>query len=270
MHAGRLTQLLWDENLHMDALKGRLSNFNTTLGTQANRIHKQVLTGSSRVRWVYVDKEQTIQVAHCFVPFDDSGTATCMGAQGDGIQETTCVKFPHDAFECVLLTVIPKNKLTGLRTWENNNRLPDSSLEVEAEVGPGPLDHDGNADTLPYFLAIPYLQPVLGHVPIGHPVTQPLPDGDYNAAFAGWFAGDAFLCLKHNLKSAHVGTTIFAASNWTLGRLVAPIVNGISSGLYENMIDQLVAIMAGGGETCNSLMSEACCDKLHMFRVHCQ
>ena len=55
--------------LHTDALKGHVINFNTTLGTQANRIHKQVLTGSSKVRWVYVNKEQTIiQVVHSFVP----------------------------------------------------------------------------------------------------------------------------------------------------------------------------------------------------------
>ena len=120
----------------------------------------------------------------------------------------------------VLLTIVLKDKLTGLRAWEDNDRLPDSffsRVAIEEMVGPGPLDHNGEAETLPYFSAIPYLQLVLGHVPIGHPVAQPLPDGDYDIVFAGWFAGIAFLCLKHDFKLAHVGSTIFATSNWAAG-----------------------------------------------------
>ena len=112
----------------------------------------------------------------------------------------------------MLLIVVPKNKVTGLRAWEDNDRLTDSFFsghEVESEVGPGPLGHDDEAETLPYFSEIPYLQPVLGPVPIGHPVAQPLPEGDNDTTFTGWLAGVAFLCMKHNHKSAHVGTTIF-------------------------------------------------------------
>ena len=139
----------------------------------------------------------------------------------------------------------------GLWTWEDNDRLPDSffsGVAIEGSVGPGPLGHDGEAETLPYFAAIPYLHPVLGHVLIGHPVAQPLPDGEYDIAFEGWFAGIAFLCLKHDSKSAHVGSTIFAASNWTVGGLGEPIVNGITSGLCENVIEQSVTITADGGQ----------------------
>ena len=39
--------------LHTDALTGHVSHFLTTLGTTANRLHKQVLAGSSKVRWTY-------------------------------------------------------------------------------------------------------------------------------------------------------------------------------------------------------------------------
>ena len=254
--------------LHTDALTGHVSHFHTTLGTTANRLHKQVLARSSKVRWAYIDKDLTVQVCHSFVPYDDSGTAAWIGARGDGIQETTCVKFPQDVFDRVFLTVVPKDKLLGLRSWADNDRLPDSffsGASIKDTVGPGPLGHDGEAETLPYFAAIPYLHPVLGQVPIGHPVAQPLPDGEYDVAFEGWFAGISFLCLKHDSKSAHVGSSIFAASNWTAGGLGAPIVNGIASGLCERVIEPSVTIMAGGGVACDSLMDEARCDKLRMF-----
>ena len=49
------------------------------------------------------------------------------------------------------------------------------------------------------------------------------------------------------------------------GGLGEPIVNGITSGLCENVIEQSVTITAGGGATCDILMDEACCDKLRMF-----
>ena len=123
----------------------------------------------------------------------------------------------------------------------------------------------GEVETLPYFLSIPYLQPILGPVLISHPEAQPLPEDDYIVTFTGWFAGIVLLYTKHNFKLAHVGSTIFAASNWTVGGLGNPIVNGITSGLSENVIDQSVIIMAGGGATCESLMDEARCAKLCMF-----
>ena len=88
----------------------------------------------------------------------------------------------------MFLTVVPKDKLTSLRTWEYNERLPISffsGLAIKELVGPGSLGHNGEVETLSYFLAIQYLQPVLGHVLIGHPVAQPLPDGDYDTALPG-------------------------------------------------------------------------------------
>ena len=87
---------------------------------------------------------------------------------------------------CISLQI--SSALIGLRTWEDNDHIHDiffSGLEVEAEVGPEPLGHDGELETfptLPYFLAIPYPHPVIGHVLIGHPIARPLPDGDYNLA----------------------------------------------------------------------------------------
>jgi len=260
----------------LPSLEINIAKYIRTIGTVENAVPRQILTNSSHIYWMYVNAQGTFQALHSMVPYDDENVLCYIGAHGDDILNTLCVKIPTTAFGACVLTVIPKDKLGPIRSWGTvaNDCLPDSFVsgsDPDTPVGGAAIGHDGTVATIPYISAIPLLFPTLSPMAINHDIGQPLPGSTYSPSFAGFHEGVKFLRGFHEGKSIHVGDHLFAEANWTgegLGvTILADLPSGPDTGLMENMDDPCSWVDPDSipAAACSDLMDESKCTKLREF-----